>query len=184
MERAGSPHDPTGALCPLRGPGPGPCAWPCASSLPVSAPQHLISPHRPHLELLKQILALSPVAAPSAATCLGSLALSVWLVCLGLSSSATPGSPSLPLSCSLSLSSSFRAPRSWLPWYHCSGYQVVVGGREPTLPQSPPFPMPGTREAPWLGLIGGALGASTGLAGFSLAMGGGESGGMGMGVRI
>lgn len=31
---------------------------------------------------------------------------------------------------------------------------------------------------------GGALGASTGLAGFSLAMGGGESGGMGMGVRI
>lgn len=61
---------------------------------------------------------------------------------------------------------------------------MVVGGREPTLPQSPPFPMPGTREAPWLGLIGGALGASTGLAGFSLAMGGGESGGMGMGVRI
>ncbi|XP_011801893.1 PREDICTED: leucine-rich repeat-containing protein 4B [Colobus angolensis palliatus] len=50
--------------------------------------------------------------------------------------------------------------QSWLPWKHCSGYQVVAGGREPVLRQPAPFPMPGTLEAQWLGLMLGVLGLS------------------------
>ena len=108
--RAGSPRDPTQPLCAPRGPGLGPCSWPSASALPVS----VFLTHRifslPHLGLLEQILPLSPVAAASAATCLGSLALFVRPVCWGLSSRAVPDSPSLPLSGSLSpLLASLRA---------------------------------------------------------------------------
>lgn len=50
----------------------------------------------PHLELLEQILPLSPLAAASAATCLGSPALFVWPVCWVLSSRAMPGSLAPP----------------------------------------------------------------------------------------
>ena len=105
-----APGTPTQPLCAPRGPGLGPCSWPSASALPVS----VFLTHRifslPHLGLLEQILPLSPVAAASAATCLGSLALFVRPVCWGLSSRAVPDSPSLPLSGSLSpLLASLRA---------------------------------------------------------------------------
>ena len=185
-----------GARGGLEAPGtpPSPCVLPegldWARAPGPPPPPCLFLTHRifslPHLGLLEQILLLSPVAAASAATCLGSLALFVRPVCWGLSSRATPDSPSLPLSGSLSPLLSSQGP-SWLLWQRCSGYQVVVGGREPRVPQPPPFPMPGTLEAQWRGLMvgsGGALGASPGLAGFSLAMGGGKRGGMSMGVRI
>lgn len=183
--RAGSPQDPTRALCAPRGPGLGPCCWPSASSLPVSEPQNLISPPPGALRANSSLIIcgsrlccnVSGVPGPICVACLLGTLLSTdaWLPCSIFQ--ALFLSP-------LSLSSSFRA-RSWLLWQHCSGYQVVVGGREPRVPQPPPFPMPGTLEAQWRGLmVRGPLGASPGLAGFSLAMGGGERGGVGMRVRV
>ena len=84
----------------------------------------------------------------------------------------------------LFLSSSFR--RSWLLWQPCSGYQVVVGGREPRVPHFRHFrhfrcqaPSRCSGGASWWGVTR----ASPGLTSSSLAMGGGERG-AGMGVRI
>ena len=152
MRRAGSPQDPTQAQCAPRGPGLGPCSWPSTSSLPVSEPQNLISPPPGALRANSSLITpgsclccnMSGVPGPICLACLlGSLLSSdAWL----------PRSPFQ----ALFLSSSFR--RSWLLWQPCSGYQVVVGGREPRVPQPPPFPpfpMPGTLEVQWRGLMVG-----------------------------
>lgn len=135
---------------------PGPALPPCLF-LP---PQHLISPPPGALQANSSLIGrgsrlwdMSGVPDPICLACLLSRPVDSELL-----SQVMPGSPlaPLPLSCALSRSSSFRAS-SWLPRQRCSGYQVV-GGREPTLPQPPPFPMPGTREAQWLGLIRGRSG--------------------------
>lgn len=132
---------------------PGPSVL-CESLAPVQGgPAPL-----PCLFLPHSILSLPPPEAPKANSSLISCpALSV---CTSALSPVNLGLyPSLPLSCSLSSLVLFQS-QSWLPWQRCSGYQVAVGGREPALPQPPPFPMPGTHEVHWLRII---LGGTHGL---------------------
>lgn len=182
--RAGSPRDPTQALCAPRGPGLGPCSWPSASAPPVSDPQNLLSPPPGALRANSSLITR---AAASAAMCLGSPALFVRPVCWRLSSQATPGSPSLSLSSSLS-------PLSSSLWAHpgCYGntaagtrWWLGAGSQECCSLRHFRCQAPSRRSGggSWSG-VGGALGASPGLAGFSLAMGGGKRGGTSMGGRI
>lgn len=133
-----------------------------APFLDLSTPRHLISPTPGAPGPGSQFLLYQqqqPLGAVSG----------FWPLCLRLSplSSCQLGAlatrcpsphPMLPFTLSFSPASFQR--QSWLPWKHCSGYQVVAGGREPALPQPAPFPMPGTLEAQWLGLMLGVLGLS------------------------
>lgn len=130
----------------------------CPSSLAVSAPQH--PPPAPRALKANSSLISHCRLCCDGTVWLGSQALSL---CSACSTACGPGTLPLAPSFMLFLSRPLSAPRSWLPWQRCSGYQVAAGGR--ALPQPPPFPMPGTREAQGWGSFRGALGASPGLAG-------------------
>ena len=183
--RAGSPRDPTRALCAPRGPGLGPCSWPSASSLPVSELQNLISPPPWALRANSSLIICGSRLCCNVSGVPGPICLACLLGTLLSSDAWLPRSLFQALFFSpLSLSLLFRGPIL----VAMATLQRVPGGGWGQGAESAAASAISDARHPRGAVAGahgrGALGASPGLAGFSLAMGGGDRGGVGMRVRI